>query len=229
MTGIFLQARLDSSRLPQKALALLGTRTILEHCMAALTCVPAHSHVLLTDERSADTFRPLAGNWGFELFVGSDLDVLDRFARAADLYGVDTIVRATGDNPLVCPMLARRILDEHRSISSDYSGFVGMPLGTGVEVLSSSALFEADRAARDSYCREHVAPYIYRHPMLFKTHRPIVETALQDDTHVTVDTPSDLEAVRHLFSELYRGLPIEATELVSLLRRERLRSHQQTA
>ena len=34
--GIVLQARFGSSRLPGKALAMIGARTVLEHCLRRL-------------------------------------------------------------------------------------------------------------------------------------------------------------------------------------------------
>ena len=215
MTGIFLQARLASTRFPRKALEMLGGRTIVEHCMAALTYVRADYHVLLTDRDSAPEFAPRAEQWGFDVFAGSRDDVLDRYARSVDRYGVDTIVRATGDNPLVSPALANRIINEHHAVGSDYSGYLGMPLGTGVEVISRTALMKADAAAESRYDREHVCPFIYRHPWAFRTHRPVVERSLKSDARVTIDLPSDLEHVRTLYNALYRGLPVEAEEIVT--------------
>ncbi|MFP4644234.1 MAG: cytidylyltransferase domain-containing protein [Spirochaetales bacterium] len=228
MTGIFLQARLASTRFPRKALRVLGNRTIVEHCMASLGYVRADYHVLLTDRSSASELSPLAEQWGFDVFIGSHDDVLDRYARAADRYGVDTIVRATGDNPLVSAGLANRILAEHQQVASDYSGYLGMPLGTGVEVLSRRALMKADNHAQTRYEREHVAPYIYGHPWAFRTHRPVVERSLQSDARVTIDLPSDLENVRILYDRLYRGLPIEVHEIVTFFSGY-MQPHQQSA
>ncbi len=228
MTGIFLQARLASTRFPRKALQLLGNRTIVEHSMAALAYVRADYHVLLTDGDSATELAPRAEQWGFELFSGSREDVLDRYARAADKYGVDTVVRATGDNPLVSPSLANRIITEHHQVKSDYSGYLGMPLGTGVEVISRRALMKADAEAERRYEREHVSPYIYAHPWTFRTHRPVVERSLQSDARVTIDLPSDLEYVRSIYNRLYRGLPVEVHEIVACLS-EDITPHKQSA
>ena len=218
MTGVFLQARISSSRLPGKALERLENRTVLEHCMAALGYVHAECHVLLTDAESAPLFAPLAEAWGFELFEGDRDNVLDRFARAVERFGVDTIVRATGDSPLVSITLANRILSEHRTVESDYSGYIGMPLGTGVEVLSARALMTADRYATEEYDREHVSPYVRHRPLEFRTHRPIVEPNLQSNERVTLDTIEDLARLRTLFAHLYRGLPIDISELLHELR-----------
>lgn len=228
MTGLFLQARLASSRFPGKALEKIGNRTIVEHCMAALGYVRTDYHVLLTDTASRNALRTPAREWGFHLFVGSEHDVLDRFARACEYYELDTIVRATADNPLVSPYLANSILTEHHSVQADYSGYLGMPIGTGVEVLSADALMEADTHATDAYEREHVSPYIYHHREHFRTHRPTVDTSIQDNSRVTIDTPEDLRHVQRIFARLYRGVPIEVHELVRELKGQ-LQHHKQSA
>ena len=56
--GIFLQVRLGSVRLPNKALLPLRGGTVLDHALRALAGVSARSHVVLTDPESADVLRP---------------------------------------------------------------------------------------------------------------------------------------------------------------------------
>ena len=135
MTSVFLQVRLDSSRLPRKALALLGEKTVTERCFDALAGVRADLRLLVTEPGSAAELEPLARNSGWQVFVGSKDNVLDRFVQAARATGTDTIVRATGDNPVVSASLANDLLQRHRSRGADYSGFVGAPVGHGVEIL----------------------------------------------------------------------------------------------
>ena len=48
-TGVFLQVRLGSRRLPRKALLPLGDSTVIRQAMRALRRVPAGVHALLTD------------------------------------------------------------------------------------------------------------------------------------------------------------------------------------
>jgi spore coat polysaccharide biosynthesis protein SpsF (cytidylyltransferase family) len=52
--GIILQARIDSSRLPGKALALIGGKSILEHCLRRLMCAGIAPVVLATTNRPED-------------------------------------------------------------------------------------------------------------------------------------------------------------------------------
>jgi spore coat polysaccharide biosynthesis protein SpsF len=104
----------------------------------------------------------LAREAGWEVFVGSKTDVLDRFVQAARAHAVSTIVRATGDNPLVSAGLANALLTHHRSRGADYSGFIGAPVGTGVEILDVPALERAWASSPTDYQREHVGPALYQ-------------------------------------------------------------------
>ncbi|WP_319417365.1 cytidylyltransferase domain-containing protein [Marispirochaeta aestuarii] len=222
MTGVILQARLDSSRLPAKALLDLQGKTVVEHAMAALRKLSsAEVFILATDPESADFFRHKAEAEGFELFIGPKEDVLRRFADAARHYGLDLIVRATGDNPLVSWELAGESLDLQREADADYAACSDAPLGTGVEVIAARALLEADRLARDPYEREHVCPYLYRRPEEYKISvSPVRESRRLPEARVTVDTLEDYRHISALFRSLYRGTPIALEDVLDYLKTE---------
>ena len=110
MTGVFLQVRLDSSRLPRKALLDLGGRPVIVRAMEALDGVPADIRALVTTDDSRASLSPLASSCGWEIHCGSKDDVLSRYLGAASRYGTDTIIRATGDNPLVSGHLAALLM-----------------------------------------------------------------------------------------------------------------------
>ena len=221
-TAVFLQVRLSSTRLPRKALLPLGGKPLVSHAMESLRQLEAGSFVLLTDDESAPELAGPARDAGFDLFCGPRDDVLRRFALAAAEYRPDTIIRATGDNPLVDAGSVRLLLDLHREAEADYSGFDGPPLGTGVEILSAKALFAADSEATGPYEREHVSPFIYRSPERFRINRITAPPELcLADSPVTVDTPLDFEYVAELYRALYRGRPLELPVIIPWLMEHR--------
>ncbi len=187
--------------------------------MRALARVGPGVRALLTEPASESAFAGLAREEGFELFIGSEEDVLDRFCRAAARFGVQRVVRATGDNPLVSPAQVRSLLELHQARGWQLSHYLGPPLGTGVEVVEASALAEAGEKATDPYEREHVTPYLYRHPERFRVGEPPCPAAWHmPEARLTLDTAADYELLRKLFEELYRGEPLETEELVRWLR-----------
>jgi len=220
MTGVFIQVRLGSTRLPGKALLTLGSCTIIEHAMRKMRDVLADCHALVCDDESEEVLTPLARRCGFEIFGGPREDVLERFVLAIDNFGVDTIVRATGDNPLLSTEYANLSLDAHASAKADYTTYLGLPVGTGVEVVSADALRRARSESGDPYDHEHVTPYVYRSGH-FRLNRP--QSGLDASlgtAHVTVDTVDDY---RRLLQFVVRAggedLPDFQT-LCSLLREE---------
>ena len=217
-TGVFLQVRLDSQRLPRKALKVLQGKTVTEHCLEALSRVEADCRVLVTEPDSAPALEPLARRLNWQLFVGSKDHVLDRFVSAGRHFPCDWILRATGDNPLVSAAAARAVLDRTREEEGDYGAMTGPPVGTGVEVLRRAALERAWESGPDAYEREHVSPYLYRRPETFRILRfPCPPDWAAPEARVTLDTPEDWWYLEALFHDLYRGGPIELEALIPWL------------
>ena len=75
------------------------------------------------------------------------------------------------------------------------------PRGLDTEVIARGALERAAREAREPHQREHVTPYIYEHPDLFR----LASVENPDDRSQlrwTVDTPEDLAFVRAVYDAL---------------------------
>lgn len=219
---ILLQSRIGSSRLPGKALLPLGTRTLTGQCLEALNEVPGARRVLVTEADSAQALAAEAEPAGWALFTGPRDDVLARFAQALDRQGADDrdlLLRATGDNPLVDPAQARALADWVQAEGLDYGAWDGPPLGTGVEAVRVGALRRAAAEAVQPYEREHVTPYIYRHPERFAQSRRPAPAAWTFPGRVTVDTQSDYDYIKALYADLYQGRPLHTEELIPWLAR----------
>jgi spore coat polysaccharide biosynthesis protein SpsF len=218
-TAVFVQVRLGSVRLPAKALIPLVNGCIIQHVMRSLKAVPAEVKALLTDRNSFDALRPLAKEEGYEVCVGPDEDVLARYCEASRFFGAERIIRATGDNPLTSARLARDILAEHERAVADLSHYLGVPWGSGIEVVTAKALFEAERDATQQDEREHITTFHYRHPARFRIlEAPAPAYAAYAEGRVTVDDPSDRSVVTRLFEDLYDGEPIEIERAIAWLK-----------
>jgi spore coat polysaccharide biosynthesis protein SpsF len=205
MTAIVLQARLDSSRLPGKSLLPLGGKPLIVRVMEALNRVPVALRVLACPDDSVAAFAPLADETGFTLFVGPKDDVLGRYCRVLRHFGIQRAIRATGDNPFVFADAAAAINAEALAMGADYAGYGELPLGAGVESVSATALLRAELEATSPFDQEHVCPYLYNHPELFRLHRPPAPLHWQGPTfRLTVDTAEDYERARLLYAELDR-------------------------
>jgi spore coat polysaccharide biosynthesis protein SpsF len=207
--GIILQARFASTRLPGKALAPIGARTILEHCLLRL-CAGGAARVVLatTTGPEDDALQDVACRLGVPVFRGDVEDVLGRYAAAASYFRLDPVIRATADNPAVDIDAPRRVLSALAATGADYVREDGLPIGAAVEGLTHAALWRAAMAARLPYDREHVTTYIKSQPKSFRIAAIDAPAALRrPDVRVTVDTPVDLDQVRDLFQRATGDLP----------------------
>lgn len=193
-TGVVVQMRLDSTRLPGKATLGIGGTTLAGMVMRRLRGVKADERILATDADGARALAGVAAEFGFAVFAGPKDDVLGRYAMAVDAFGLGRVVRATGDNPFVSVPLAQLAMAAADDSGAEYVGLVGMPVGMGVEVVDAAALLRAAGSAADPFDREHVCPFLYNNPDRFTVLRPACPAGYRlPEGRLTVDTADDFE------------------------------------
>ncbi len=202
-TVCVIQARLQSSRLPNKVLARVGGRSLLAHVIERAQATEGIDDVVV-----ATTINPEdtavcdeAAARGASVFRGDQNDVLDRFYRVASEHRANAVVRLTADCPLVDPVLNAEVIARFWRNRLDYCSNVipaTFPDGLSVEVMSFHALERSWLKATRPSDREHVTTYIRTHLSCFRTEN--VE-APKDYSHLrwTVDEPEDLGVVRRIF------------------------------
>ena len=200
-----VQARMSSTRLPGKVLLDLAGKPMLARVVerARRASTLADVIVATTVDPSDDPIVRLCGECGWPVYRGDREDVLDRFYHAANVAEADVLVRITSDCPFIDPELIDfvvAVLLEGGNAVDYVSNFSRrtFPRGLDVEAVRFTALARAWREDQDPAWREHVTPYIYRHPELF---------VLRDVTHPvdcsawrwTVDTPADYQLARTIY------------------------------
>jgi len=217
-----IQARMGSTRLPGKVLLDLAGEPMLARVVSRTKRASMlHEVVVATttnpaDERIVDLCT--VNDWS--CFCGSEDDVLDRYYQGAVRYQADVVVRITSDCPLIEPQLIDQIVQEFLDHSSvDYASNTlpprTFPRGLDVEVITFEALKHAWSEDDNPVWREHVTPYIYRHPEKFRLH------AVRNDinySHMrwTVDTPQDLTLIRRIY-EYFGNDSFSWCEVLALL------------
>jgi len=220
-TGVIVQMRIDSTRLPGKALLPLAGTTLAGAVMRRLRGIPADEYILASDRDGAQALGHTAKSMGFTVFAGPKDDVLARFAMAAGSFGLDRVIRATGDNPFVSVELAHIAITIADATCADYVGLEGMPTGMGIEVVGTPALFRSAESAKSVYDREHVCPFIYGHPESFKLERPqCPQSHYFPMGRLTVDTAVDYDEALAIYEAL-GDEPSEAEVLAWLHRNQR--------
>jgi len=200
-----IQARMGSSRLPGKVLMELIGEPLLAHVVKRTGRAKTISNIVVatTTNQIDDIIVQFCQKNGWLCFRGNERDVLDRYYQAAVEYQADVIVRITSDCPLIEPEIIDGVVGEYlKNPLLDYVSNTlaprTFPHGLDVEVVSFEALKCAWEEDNNYEWREHVTPYIYRHPEKF-TIRTVANDKDLSYMRWTVDTPEDLDFVRHIY------------------------------
>jgi spore coat polysaccharide biosynthesis protein SpsF (cytidylyltransferase family) len=211
-TVAIIQARTGSSRLPGKIFKQIGDHPLLWHVVTRtrLASLLDETVVATTVEAQDDQVVDFCEHHGFEYTRGSEDDVLDRYYESANSYDADTIVRITGDCPLVSPEIIDRVVRVYRNTGVEYANNkLNYPNGLDVEAMRFETLERAWVEAESSEEREHVTPYI-RASDDFKKQKvtnplDISTYSVTDADTVlrwSVDYQSDLEFIREIYDRL---------------------------
>lgn len=216
-----IQARLNSTRLPSKALLPLCGIPMIKHVIERAKAIYGVNTVILATGKGEENnpLADIAESCGIKLFRGSETDVLERYYMAASETDCDYVIRITGDNPLTDHISASAALEHAYKTGADHCTTSGIPIGTGVEVIKKSALEKAYNEGKEPHHREHVTPYIKEHPELFRIEKYI--STLKNpfnDLRLTVDTSEDFELMNSIYNKLFKGKPVRLEEVINLIR-----------
>lgn len=204
---------MTSTRLPGKVVKAVLDRPLLEYLIERLKRVDLADEVVIatTDNGSEKPIVDLCEHLSVPCFRGSEEDVLARYYTAAMTFKAELVVRVTSDCPIIDPKVIDRVIRfylEHRR-EYDYVSNVlvrSYPRGMDTEVFPLTVLEAAFHESTDQLSREHVTPFIYRHPERFRLGH-VTYREDQSRHRWTVDTPEDFELVRRIIEALYPHHP----------------------
>lgn len=201
-----IQARMGSTRLPGKVLMDIEGETVLSRVLRRLCRATLINDLLVatSDLPADDVIVDECRRCSVQVSRGDQDDVLDRYYHAAQMAKADIVVRITSDCPLIDPEITDKTIRAFLESGVDYASN-GLrrtyPRGLDTEAMTFDALAKAWRQAQKPYEREHVTPYIYEHPDVFKL---LAVTGDEDysDHRWTLDTPEDLEFIRSVYGHM---------------------------
>ena len=223
--GYIVQARMTSTRLPGKVNKDICGKPALYRMIERLRLTRHNIDIIIatTTNPQDDVIVEAAEKLGVKVFRGSENHVLSRFYYAAKEYGLDVIIRCTSDDLLYDPRwLQDEFLDEFLEGKYDYmrsceydseiDQWVNREPGSGcmVEIFSFEGLERCMKEATDPYCTEHVTPYFYMNPELFRIggHSSGYSGKKTWERYGTaLDTEADLFVLRGIYEELYPKNP----------------------
>jgi spore coat polysaccharide biosynthesis protein SpsF (cytidylyltransferase family) len=222
-TVAIIQARMGSTRLPGKVLLPLAGKTVLAHIVDRTRAARRIDDVWVatTDSAEDDPTASATRSYGASVFRGSAEDVLDRYRGAAAASAAEIVVRVTADDPLKDPDIIDQVVELRDEVQADYASNTiepTYPEGLDVEVFTIDALTRACEEATSASDREHVTPYMYRHPERFRL-ASLTDTVDRSDMRWTLDYEDDLDFLEEVYAHLYRGRVFGANDVFELLQR----------
>jgi len=230
-TGIIIQARVGSTRLPFKVvLPFDHTTAILEILLGNFKANTMGIPLVLATTRSGDddVLCKVASNMDVDFFRGPEQDVLGRFILAAEKFGFDRIIRICADNPFLDVPGTMQLLDHIKDETCDYAAYrvagdlpsIKSHLGLWGEVVRLESLKKVKLETSSKLYYEHVTNYIYDHPDKFKIKWVDAPAIVydRDDIRLTIDDVEDFNLGKELLYEMkQQGLAITTENIVAFL------------
>ena len=219
-----VQARSDSSRFPRKVLKKINGQEIIKIIFKRLKKSKKIDKVILatTKKKSDDFLSKIISKIGFEVYRGSENNVLSRYYNVNKIHKADYIVRITGDCPFVDPKIVDLIIDQTIKSKADYCSNVikyTLPDGFDVEVFSKQTLKVAFKNAKNSFDKEHVTAYMLKSKKLKKVNYDILP---KNTTYrLCLDQYEDFELIEKIFMNFKPDIYFGYKKILNFLKKNK--------
>lgn len=205
MTSVtcIIQARRQSSRLPDKILLPLGGKPVLAHVIERCRAIEGVDQVVVAcpTGQFEDPVATVAEDAGAISYRGDMDDVLGRYWGAHQKAPSDYIIRVTADCPLLDPALCGELVRRAVEEQADYGGLSGWPHGMECEIFSAHQLEAAHKEADNPADREHVTLWMKKQQTINRVHFSPQGATRRSGNRWVVDYPEDYEFMLALFEQ----------------------------
>lgn len=224
-TVIIDQARMTSTRLPEKVMKEVLGKPLLEYQIERLRGANEADEVVIatTTNNTDQPIVELCNRLEVAYYRGSEEDVLSRYYEAATEFGADIVVRVTSDCPLIDPAIVDKVIKHYKDNRDSYDYVSNTltrtyPRGMDTEVFSYKVLHDAFYNAKEQPEREHVTPYICWQPECFRLGN-VSNHENQSQYRWTVDQIEDFLLIENIIKALYPNNPqFNMTDVLILLK-----------
>ena len=230
MIAAIIQARMGSSRLPNKVLMDIDGKPSLKYMIDRVAKSKYIEKIIVatTTNKRDQVIVDFCIENNVLFYCGSENDVLDRYYQTSINNDVKTVIRLTSDCPLIDPVLIDKTIDLYFDKAVNYAAnavppeLKKYPDGSDVEVFSFKDLTRAWIESKDIKDREHVTFYFWKKDEGFTT-------VMLDNKYdwgkyrITVDYIEDLELVREIAKKLKdNNLDGSTKEIIEIIESEKL-------
>jgi spore coat polysaccharide biosynthesis protein SpsF len=206
MNIAIIQCRLNSSRLPGKAMMEICGKTVLEHVVDRVMAAKKIDLLFIAtgEDKVNDPIRKIGKEKGYFCYSGENDNVLKRYCdllKELECNYRDNIIRITADCPLIDPEIIDLMLE-----NIDMAGgrpFLGnqnnMIDGVDVEIIKANYLLDA---FKEFDFDEHVTLKWKNkyHNLLSYFYYDTVD---RSNIHLSLDTQADFNKIEKIYNALY--------------------------
>jgi spore coat polysaccharide biosynthesis protein SpsF len=209
-THIYIQARINSTRLPGKILKKICGMTILEIILERLKKVEKIDKIILVTgpkKQNSELIKE-ADRLNLEYFCGNEENILDRFYLAAQKFNSNVIIRITAD----CPLIDFELINHGLNIflENKYELLCNniprtFPHGLDFEIFKKKHLTEMWNIKKDEFQNDELFLNTFINPIddIFKnlSDKTYCLTNKMDlsSIRVTLDYEEDFEVIKTIF------------------------------
>ena len=216
--AVFIPVRLDSTRLPRKALLDIEGKPAIVHLIERLKLASRPQEIVLctTTQSTDDALVEVAESCKIRLCRGSKEDLLKRYRQAVEENGVDLIVNVDGDDILIDPEQVDQVAESLLATGADIVKCEGLPFGAAPLGVRAEALLSVVGSKPDDDTATGWSRF-FTDSGEFK-----IETLVIDDPELrhpeirmTLDYEEDYQFFRAVFREL--GQPVRLRDAIRLI------------
>jgi spore coat polysaccharide biosynthesis protein SpsF len=212
-TGIIIQARTSSTRLPNKIILELENKiTFLDILLERLKNLDSRIPIILATSclEVDQVLESFAKKHKIGFFQGSEENVLERFIKCSEENNLKSIIRICSDNPFVDIESVKDLYNSYTG--EDYLSYKinNLPsilthFGFFAEMVSLKALKKV-ASKKNSKCIEHVTNCIYKKPNYFNVGF-LEENIKNNYIRCTLDTKRDFEILKEIYFNFMKENP----------------------
>lgn len=225
--SIILEARLGSTRLPNKILYRIKKYTFLEYLLKRLKLVKNVKEIILatTDNEKNDEIIKIAKRNKIKYFKGSEKNVIQRVIRTGKKFACQNIVRVTSDCPIIDPEIIDLAIESFENNKCDYlsnSIIRSYPDGMDVEVFSLKTLIKSYKFAKSPQHKEWTTWSIRQNPNKFKIINIISPKDLKwPDLGLTLDEYRDYCFLKKIILHYKETFKFKCIDVIQLLKKNK--------
>ena len=215
-----IACRLKSTRLPKKAILKINGLSSIELCIKNTLKLNDINHVVLatSDNKEDSELINYTYNDSVIFHQGDPDDVIERYLDIIDKLKIDVFVRITGDMPYVSSEITDYLLNSHFKTGADYSVAKEVAVGTGVEIINSSALRKVKKHFPNAEYSEYMTWYFQNNAEHFnlnfvdlpekwiRTYRLTLDYQEDLDMFIKIEEYFEKNDIEYSIDELYNFL-----------------------